>query len=111
MPWCGCRENGDYGIKCHRCHLITGQNSIKGKNVVEAKETCGVFGEEVKFCLSGFSLKDEPRSGGSSDVSDEVLRRTIRTNPTLTSTEVDFKFGIHQTTALDCRLMNSKWLL
>ncbi|GFT82094.1 hypothetical protein TNCV_3910251 [Trichonephila clavipes] len=30
------------------------------------------------------------------------LRKMIRTNPTLISTEVSFKLGIRQTTALDC---------
>ncbi|GFV70749.1 histone-lysine N-methyltransferase SETMAR [Trichonephila clavipes] len=49
----------------------------------------------VKFCLGDFSLRDEPRSGQPSDVSDEVLHNMIRTNPTLASTEVSFKLGIH----------------
>ncbi|GFX44047.1 hypothetical protein TNCV_4118431 [Trichonephila clavipes] len=53
-----------------------------------------------KFYLGDFSMKDEPRSGRPSDVSDEVICCMIRTNPTLTSTEVDF-FRIHQTTALE----------
>ncbi|GFU80169.1 hypothetical protein TNCV_447281 [Trichonephila clavipes] len=56
----------------------------------------------MKFCLDDFSLKDEPRSGRRSDVSDEGLRSIIRANSGLTSTEMGFKLGIYQTTALDC---------
>ncbi|GFT61224.1 hypothetical protein TNCV_1613781 [Trichonephila clavipes] len=54
----------------------------------------------MKFRLGDFSLKDELRSGRSY-VCDEVLRNLTRTNPILTSTEVGFKLGIHQTSALD----------
>ncbi|GFX61363.1 hypothetical protein TNCV_4894071 [Trichonephila clavipes] len=43
-----------------------------------------------EICLGDFSLKDELGLGRPSDVIDEVLRNMIRTNPTLTSTEVDF---------------------
>ncbi|GFX61082.1 histone-lysine N-methyltransferase SETMAR [Trichonephila clavipes] len=71
-----------------------------------------VFGEEVvtartcqrwlvEFHSGDFSLKDEPRSRRSSDVSKEVLRKMISTNPTLTFTEVGFKLDILQTTALN----------
>ncbi|GFS39949.1 hypothetical protein NPIL_34701 [Nephila pilipes] len=49
-----------------------------------------------------FSLKYEPRPGRPSDVNNEMLRSIIRTNPTLISTDVGFRLGIHQTTALDC---------
>ncbi|GFU66435.1 hypothetical protein TNCV_3806781 [Trichonephila clavipes] len=45
-----------------------------------------------------FPLKDE---GRPSDVSDEMLPEMIRTNPKLTFTEMGFKLGIHQTTALN----------
>lgn len=45
-------------------------------------------------------MKDEPRSGRQSAVNDKVLHRMIRTNH-LTSVDVAFKLGIHQTTALD----------
>ncbi|PRD19274.1 UNVERIFIED_CONTAM: hypothetical protein NCL1_57834 [Trichonephila clavipes] len=49
------------------------------------------------------SLKDEPRSGRPLDVSNEELRKMIRTNPTLISTEgglqawnsSDNYFGLH----------------
>ncbi|PRD30198.1 UNVERIFIED_CONTAM: Histone-lysine N-methyltransferase SETMAR [Trichonephila clavipes] len=80
---------------------------------MEAKiNLCDVFGKGavtartckrrlVKFCLGDFSLKNEPRSLRLSDVSDEVLSKMIRTNPTLTSTEMGFRLGIHQITALD----------
>ncbi|GFS51559.1 histone-lysine N-methyltransferase SETMAR [Trichonephila clavipes] len=54
----------------------------------------------MKFRLEDFSLKDEPRSGRSSDISHKVLREMIRSNLILISTEVSFKLGIHQTTAL-----------
>lgn len=85
----------------------------KGSNAVQAeKNLCEVFGEAAvtartcqrwftKFRSGDFSLKDEPRSGRPSDVNDEVIRSMIRTNPTLTSVDVAFKLGIHQTTALD----------
>ncbi|GFV03572.1 histone-lysine N-methyltransferase SETMAR [Trichonephila clavipes] len=80
---------------------------------MEAKRNlCGVFGVKavtartrqrwlVKFLLGDFSLKHEPRLGRTSDVSDEVLCKMIRTNTTLTFTEIGFKLGIHQTTALN----------
>ncbi|GFW81742.1 histone-lysine N-methyltransferase SETMAR [Trichonephila clavipes] len=85
---------------------------IKKKKKKKKKETYDVFGEKAvtartwqiwleKFCFGDFSLKDEPRSRRSSNISDDVLRSVIRTNPTLTSTELVFNLGIHQTTALD----------
>ncbi|GFS47000.1 histone-lysine N-methyltransferase SETMAR [Trichonephila clavipes] len=55
----------------------------------------------VKFFLGDFSLKDEPKSGRPSEDSDEVLCCMIRINRTLISTEVNFKLGIHLTTASD----------
>ncbi|GFU49450.1 histone-lysine N-methyltransferase SETMAR [Trichonephila clavipes] len=55
----------------------------------------------VKFCFSNLSLKNEPISRRPLEVRDEVLRSMIRKNPPLTSTKVSFKFGIHQTSALD----------
>ncbi|GFT11087.1 hypothetical protein TNCV_1084431 [Trichonephila clavipes] len=69
-----------------------------GEEVVTAK-TCqrGL----VKFCWNDSSLKEELRSGMPSDVSEEVLRSKIRTNPTLTYTEVSVKIRIFQNTALD----------
>ncbi|GFW33149.1 hypothetical protein TNCV_2110771 [Trichonephila clavipes] len=66
----------------------------KGNNTMEAKRNLyDMFGEEavtaricqrelVKFLLGDFCLKDEPRSGSPSNVSDEVLHKMIRTNPT-----------------------------
>ncbi|GFX74241.1 histone-lysine N-methyltransferase SETMAR [Trichonephila clavipes] len=80
---------------------------------MEAKRNlCDVFGEEavtdwpckrwlMKFYLGDLFLNDEPRSGRSSHVKEEVLRRMIRTNPTLTSKEVGVKLVIHQTNAFD----------
>ncbi|GFW73651.1 hypothetical protein TNCV_1541061 [Trichonephila clavipes] len=71
----------------------------KENNAMEAKRNlCDVCGEEavtaqrwlVELCPGEYSLKDEPRSGRSSEVSDEVLLSRIRTNPTLTSSEVGF---------------------
>ncbi|PRD29562.1 UNVERIFIED_CONTAM: hypothetical protein NCL1_28998 [Trichonephila clavipes] len=88
-------------------------SSVNGNNTTKAKiNLCEVFGEEtvtartcqrklVNFCLGVFSLKDEPKSLQSSDVSDEMLRSMIRINSTLTSLEVAFKLGIRQTIALD----------
>ncbi|GFV63672.1 histone-lysine N-methyltransferase SETMAR [Trichonephila clavipes] len=72
-----------------------------------------VFGEEavaagtcqrwlVKFLLGDFALKDVPKSGRSSDVSEDVLLSMIRTNYTLTSPEQGFNLGIHQNTAFYC---------
>ncbi|GFT26605.1 hypothetical protein TNCV_3604261 [Trichonephila clavipes] len=52
----------------------------------------------AKFRSSDFSLKDGPKS---SHVSKEVLRKIIRTNPVLTFTEMGFKLGVYQTTALN----------
>ncbi|GFW66043.1 HTH_48 domain-containing protein [Trichonephila clavipes] len=77
-------------VHLRHCMLFEFQ---KVNNVTEAKRNlCTVFGEEavtdrtcprclVKFFLGDFSLKDEPRSGRSSDVSAERLRNMIRTNP------------------------------
>ncbi|GFV10470.1 histone-lysine N-methyltransferase SETMAR [Trichonephila clavipes] len=84
----------------------------KGDNAMGAERNlCDMFGDAAetvrkcqrwfnKFCLGDFSMKDEPRSGKPSYVSDEVLRGMIR-NPTLTSTEGSFMLGIRQITALD----------
>ncbi|GFY36750.1 histone-lysine N-methyltransferase SETMAR [Trichonephila clavipes] len=55
----------------------------------------------VKFCLGDLSLKDELRSERSSDVHYEVPCCMIGKDPKLISSEVGFKLGIHQTTALD----------
>ncbi|GFV80890.1 acetylcholinesterase-1 [Trichonephila clavipes] len=52
--------------------------------------------ESVVSCL-----RNEPRSGIQSEVSEKVLRSMMRTNPTLTSTEVGLELGIHHTTALN----------
>ncbi|GFY34750.1 hypothetical protein TNCV_844491 [Trichonephila clavipes] len=51
--------------------------------------------------MGDFSLKNKPRSGRPSGVSDEVLPSMIRANPTFISTEVGFKIGIPPTTVLD----------
>ncbi|GFX86319.1 hypothetical protein TNCV_2562011 [Trichonephila clavipes] len=61
--------------------------------------TCQRWHVKLHFC--DFSLKDQLRSGSPSDVYDDVLGSMIRTNPTLTSTEVSFKLGIPQNIALD----------
>ncbi|GFW12002.1 histone-lysine N-methyltransferase SETMAR [Trichonephila clavipes] len=80
---------------------------------MEAKrKLCDVFGEEavtartcqrwlVKCRSENFSLKGELRPERLSDVTDEVLRKMIRTNTTLTFTEMSFKLGIYQTTTLN----------
>ncbi|GFW95434.1 histone-lysine N-methyltransferase SETMAR [Trichonephila clavipes] len=90
-------------VHCMLFEFQKGNNAMKGK-----RNLSDVFGEVVtartcqrwlvKFCLGGFSLKDEPISGRPSDVIAEMLRSMIRRNPTLTATEVRFKLGIHQTT-------------
>ncbi|GFU37665.1 transposable element Tcb2 transposase [Trichonephila clavipes] len=54
------------------------------------------------FGISGLRTQtDEPRTGRPSDINDEVLHKMIRTNPTLTFTEMGFKRGIYQTITLD----------
>ncbi|GFW53242.1 hypothetical protein TNCV_4709761 [Trichonephila clavipes] len=55
----------------------------------------------VKFRFGHFPLEDEPSLGRPSAFNDEVLCSMIRTNSLSTSPEVGFKFGIHQTTALN----------
>ncbi|GFX25035.1 hypothetical protein TNCV_1279711 [Trichonephila clavipes] len=54
-----------------------------------------------EILLRRFYFENEPRLGRPSDVNDKALRKIVRTTPTLTLTEVQFKFGIHQTTTLD----------
>ncbi|GFW30399.1 focal adhesion kinase 1 [Trichonephila clavipes] len=46
-------------------------------------------------------MKDGSRSGRPLDVCDKMLLTTMRTNPTLTSSEVGLKLEIQQITALD----------
>ncbi|GFV81523.1 histone-lysine N-methyltransferase SETMAR [Trichonephila clavipes] len=73
----------------------------------QKKNLCDVFGDEAGTArtyqkrLMKFFFENEPRSGRPPDVSDEVLHCTIRTNLPLTSIEVGFKLGIHQTTGLE----------
>ncbi|GFX38438.1 DUF5641 domain-containing protein [Trichonephila clavipes] len=55
----------------------------------------GGAGLEPRDETRDFSVKDEPRLGKSSRVSDNVLHKIIRTNPTLISIEVNFKLGIN----------------
>ncbi|GFU00363.1 histone-lysine N-methyltransferase SETMAR [Trichonephila clavipes] len=71
-----------------------------GEGAVTARKYQGCF---VNFRLGDFSLKDEPRPGRPSYVSDEVLRGMYDQdkNITFTSAEVGFKLGIYQITALD----------
>ncbi|GFX93478.1 histone-lysine N-methyltransferase SETMAR [Trichonephila clavipes] len=75
-----------------------GSHNLFGEAVVTAR-TCQRC--LVKFCLDDFSSTDEPISGSPADDIDEVQRSMTSINPTLTSTEVGFKLGVNQTTALD----------
>ncbi|GFV66896.1 hypothetical protein TNCV_4791481 [Trichonephila clavipes] len=53
--------------------IVPGGDYFEGKEEAEIAPTCQRW--LVKFCLSDSSLKDHPRSGKSSVVSDEVFTK------------------------------------